>query len=73
MEDLSVKREREEKLKLCPFCGGKGQFCYTNWDFKNNRPEAWSNVVVECKSCGAYGEEGVDEFIAMENWNKRVE
>ena len=43
ISDMHINRMKPYKgergmneLKPCPFCGGKGQFCYTNWDFKKN-------------------------------------
>ena len=40
-----------EKLKLCPFCGGEGDVCVANWDFTNNKPPENPRYGVKCKEC----------------------
>lgn len=58
----------EQKLKPCPFCGGKAKiFHYEQGDYYN---EAFS---VYCDNCGASLEDYDFEEQAIEHWNKRVE
>ena len=55
----------KEKLKPCPFCGGRGQH-------KDGFSDGWSFDYVECFDCGAR----TNEFYggsskAIEAWNRR--
>ena len=55
-----------EKLKPCPFCGGKA-----------NGPTDWWPHMIACEICGAivkgfdFAEDGMRE--AVEKWNRRAE
>lgn len=57
-----------EKLKPCPWCGGKGEYRYIP-----------PYNVVKCRKCKSFGLPFVDEYEqqdgkekAIEAWNRRV-
>lgn len=54
----------EEKLKPCPFCGGKAYANETDW-------KGWWHGWVICEKCGAKIEKQTKDE-AIEAWNKRV-
>lgn len=53
-----------DKLKPCPFCGGKA-FLW-RYSYKTSRV-----VCVECGACGAAGNGEGEEKVAAEAWNRR--
>lgn len=61
-EECSERYADEQKLKFCPFCGGRPKL-QTN--LRNNR--------VICIKCGAYGGHAYySEEEAVQKWNKRA-
>jgi len=55
------------KLKPCPFCGGEGEI--TTITSPHNT--VWYSV--RCKECLAMALDSTVDFVAEENWNRRVE
>lgn len=57
-----------DKLKPCPFCGGKAEFYATCMDY----------AYVKCRECGArtgnieLSYEYATKDVAIEAWNRRV-
>ena len=58
-----------EKLKHCPFCGGKAQYEYQSDSVADG--EHW--VMVQCQSCCANSGYFQSEQSATEAWNTRVD
>ncbi len=59
-----------EKLKPCPFCGGKVKIdSGFNIDF-NNRAHKFYYAI--CLSCGARGSDADRKTEAIELWNRRI-
>lgn len=57
-----------EKLKPCPFCGGKVKISNGyNIDFNNRSHEFFFAI---CLECGARGSDGNTEKEAAEKWNR---
>lgn len=56
----------ENKLKSCPFCGGKAELCGVN----NGNP-----FIVYCTNCGVEmgNEKEFYTYQAIEAWNTRTE
>jgi len=52
-----------EKLKPCPFCGGKA----TRWRWKYGGE--WT---IECSMCQARTRKHIGEDVAIASWNQRV-
>lgn len=56
-----------EKLKPCPFCGGKAEMLIS--EYEDSRKE----YLVDCTECCGMVERWVDtEEEAVEQWNRRV-
>jgi len=60
-----------KKLKRCPFCGGKAQYCFASL------PQYEGGQYIECTQCGAttnltYPIKDSVEDIVCEKWNTRV-
>ena len=56
----------QNKLKPCPFCGGKA-YKKRNWDFDGN-----DIYGIHCENCNAQTEYRCSEQEAIEAWNRRV-
>ena len=64
----------QDKLKLCPFCGGKAMYFYR----ESKDSHGWSYEVdhgVSCNSIDCYANMGTYETKeeAISAWNRRVE
>ena len=59
--------EKMPELKLCPFCGGKAHYWYSDY-------ESGSDCFVECTNgnCCAQVIGEIDEKEAAKAWNRRV-
>lgn len=57
-----------EKLKPCPFCGGKA-WAYSGTTYHFESGWGW---ICACKSCDAQGEIGETKAAAIRNWNRRT-
>lgn len=60
----------QNELKPCPFCGSK--YVYVRTTYQKN---GLSNVQYEvyCSKCSANGGSRTEEWIAREDWNRRVD
>ena len=58
-----------EKLKSCPYCGGKAEYK----DFAPDIIDMLNIYQIECADCGIYLINNVSEEEAIEAWNPRVE
>lgn len=56
----------DEKLKLCPFCGGEAELT-------QDRYRGLNTFYVRCCGCGARTDFEYAEEFAAELWNGRVE
>ncbi len=78
-EKKEQRKQLNEKLKLCPFCGSRARI------EERSKPDGYRHYTVkfiQCTKChakteericdGYYGEHCTDEEIA-ELWNRRVE
>lgn len=57
-----------EKLKPCPFCGGKA-WAYSGTTYHFESGWGW---ICACKSCDAQGQIGETKAAAIGNWNRRT-
>lgn len=53
-----------DKLKPCPFCGGRAETNYAEFDY--------NFFGVSCQICGAYVYDYTSEDAAIEKWNRRI-
>ena len=57
-----------EELKCCPFCGGEAEIYY-----HPREDEGLYAVYIFCKHCDASSRPFLNEKIAIEAWNRRVD
>ena len=64
----------EEKLKPCPFCGGKAEYHCEEHDWSDCgylSTAKYYDAYVECENCGARTEIFDTKEEAISAWNKR--
>lgn len=71
-----------EKIKSCPFCGGKGILIDNEYEVPvfDSKTGNWTIDIEEadilwcvCADCGSEGESAVTPEKAISNWNRRIQ
>lgn len=62
----------DEKLKPCPFCGGKARMNPIGGFGPVDGPTLWDIISVECSKCGAWGGVRKKAGWAIKAWNRRI-
>ena len=58
------------KLKPCPFCGGKASICIDEENMEKGFAHKWYIVCDSCATCSGMA---VSEKKAVEAWNRRAD
>ncbi|MDQ0202507.1 Lar family restriction alleviation protein [Pectinatus haikarae] len=61
-----------EKLKLCPFCGGKAKKCRHRRSFSNDK-EFYYNIECTNLKCGIIMPTYLNVHDAIKAWNRRID